>query len=141
MGKTKSKTSSTSASIKENKDIIELRHVLQTPSFTDECRDIFYPIIHGDLGIIRIRNSLFNKWKDPQKGRNYFKYNKTIGTHTIKLVALGSGLANLVVPEVFPCPKIVMLCAQNYDENRKALVNQNTQEEILSITESGFSLY
>ena len=29
-----------------------------------------------------------------------------------------------------------MLCAQNYDENRKAIVNQNTQEEILSITES-----
>ena len=31
-----------------------------------------------------------------------------------------------------------MLCAKNYNENRKAIVNQNTQEEILSITESEF---
>ena len=31
-----------------------------------------------------------------------------------------------------------MLCAQNYDENRKAIVNQNTREEILSITKSEF---
>ena len=31
-----------------------------------------------------------------------------------------------------------MLCAQNYDENRKEIVNQNTREEILSITESDF---
>ena len=31
-----------------------------------------------------------------------------------------------------------MLCTQNYDENRKEIVNQNTQEEILSIIESEF---
>ena len=31
-----------------------------------------------------------------------------------------------------------MLCAHNYDKNRKAIVNQNTQEEILSIIESEF---
>ena len=55
-----------------------------------------------------------------------------------KLAPLVTGLANLIVPKVFPCPKIVMLCTQNYDENRKAIVNQNTQEEILSITESEF---
>lgn len=44
-----------------------------------------------------IKHSLFNKWKDPQKGRNYFNCNKSIGAHTNKLVALVSGLANLVV--------------------------------------------
>lgn len=61
MGKTKSKTSSTSASIKEKKDIIELRQVLQTPGFANECHDIFDLFTHGDLGIMGIRHSLFNK--------------------------------------------------------------------------------
>ena len=115
-----------SAPIKEKNTIIELRQVLQTPGFTDECHDIFYPIIHGDSGIMAIRHSLFSKWKDPQKGRIYYKYNSSIRAHKNKLVALVTGLANLVVLEVFPCPKIVMLCAQNYDENRKTIVNQNT---------------
>ena len=32
-----------------------------------------------------------------------------------------------------------MLCTKNYDENRKAIVNKITQEEILSITESEFA--
>ena len=121
MGKTKSKTSSTSASIKEKKDIIELKKVLQIPGFTDECHYIFDPIIHGDFGLMGIRNSLFNKWKDPQKGRNYYKYNNSIRGHTNKLAALVTGLTNLVVPKVFPCPKIVKLCSQNYNENRKEL--------------------
>ena len=49
MGKTNSKTSRTSASIKEKKTIIELRQVLQTPGFTDECHDIFDPVIHKIL--------------------------------------------------------------------------------------------
>ena len=126
MGKIESKTSSMSASIKEKKDIIELNQVLQTPGFTNECHDVFYPIIHGYLGIMGIRHSLFNKWKDPQKGRNFYKYNSSIHAHTNKLAALVIGLANLTVPEVFPCPEIVMLCTQNYDENRKEIVNQNT---------------
>ena len=111
MGKTKSKTSRTSASIKEKKTIIELKQVLQTPGFTDECHDIFYPVIHGDSRIMGNRHSLFSKWKDPQKGSKFYKFNKSIGAHTNKLVALVNGLANLVVPEVFPFPKIVMLCA------------------------------
>ena len=51
---------------------------------------------------------------------------------------LVGGLANLAVPKVFPCPKIVMLFAENYDENRKAIINKNTQEVILSITENEF---
>ena len=151
MGKSKSKTSSTSASIKQKKDIIELKQVLQISSFTDECHDIFYYVIYGDLGIMGIRHSLFSKWKDPQKGRNYYKYNNNIGAHTNKLAALVAGIANLAVLKVFPCLEIVMLCTQNYDENRKAIlmlctqnydenrkaiVNQNTQEEILSIAES-----
>ena len=55
-----------------------------------------------------IRYSLFNKWKDPQKGRIYYKYNSSIGAHTNKLAALVTGLANLVVPKVFPFPKIVI---------------------------------
>ena len=100
--------------------------MLQTLGFTDECHDIFDPVIHGDFGIMGIRHSLFNKWKDPQKGRNYYKYNNNICAHTNKLATLDTGLANLIVPEVFPCPKIVMPCTQNYDENRKAFVNQNT---------------
>ena len=112
--------------------------MLKTSGFIDEYHDSFYPIIHRDLGIMGVRHSLFNKWKDLQKGRNYFKYNKSIGTHTNKLAALVSGLANLVVLKVFPCPEIVMLCTQNYDENRKEIVNQNTLEEILSITKSEF---
>ena len=111
MGKTKSKTSQTSAPKKEKNTIIELRQVLQTPGFTDECHDIFYPIIHGDSEIMAIRHALFNKWKDPQKGRIYYKYNSSIGAYTNKLAALVTGLANLIVPKVFPCPKIVMLCA------------------------------
>ena len=110
MGKTKSKRSHTSANIKEKKDIIELRQVLQISSFTFECHDIFYYVIYGDLGIMGIRNSLFNKWKDPQKGRNYYKYNNSIRAHTNKLVALVTRLANLVVLEVFPFLEIVMLC-------------------------------
>ena len=65
MGKTNSKTSQMSASIKEKKTIIELRQVLQTPGFTNECHDIFDPVIHGDSGIMEIRHSLFRKWKDP----------------------------------------------------------------------------
>lgn len=138
MGKKKSKTSQTSAPIKEKNPIIELRRVLQTPGFTDECHDIFDPIIHGDSEIMAIRHALFSKWKDPQKGRIYYKYNSSIGASTNKLAALVTGLANLAIPQVFPCPEIVMLCAQNYDGNRKAIVNQNTQEEILSITESEF---
>ena len=70
MRKTKSKTSSMSANIKEKKDIIELRQVLQTLGFTNEYHGIFYPVIHGDLGIMGIRHSFFNKWKDPKNGRN-----------------------------------------------------------------------
>ena len=115
-----------SASIKEKKTIIELRQMLQTPSFIDECHDIFDPDIHGDFGIMGIRHSLFNKWKDPQKGRDFYKYNNSIRAHTNKLATLVTGLANLIVPEVFPFPEIVMLCAQNYDENRKTIINQNT---------------
>ena len=114
MGKTKSKISSTSGSKKEKKDIIERRQVLQTPGFTNECHDICYPIIHGDLGIMGIIYSFLNKWKDPQKGRNYFKYNKSIGIQINKLAASVSGLANLGVPKVFPCPKILMLCTQKF---------------------------
>ena len=60
------------------------------------------------------------------EGGNFYKYNNSIRAHTNKLVALVTGLANLVVPEVFPCPKIVILCTQNYDENKNAIVNQNT---------------
>ena len=110
MGKTKSKTYSTSASIKEKKDIIELRQVLQTPGFTDECHDIFYHVIHGDFGIMGIRHSFFNKWKVPEKGRNYYKYNNNIRAHSNKLATLVTGLANLDVLEVLPCPEIVILC-------------------------------
>ena len=72
------------------------------------------------------------------KGNFFYKYNNSIGAHTNKLAALVTGLANLAVPKVFPCPEIVMLCAQNYDENRKEIVNQSTQEKFLSITESEF---
>ena len=86
------------------KDNIELQlgKVLKTSGFTNEYHDIFYHVIHGDLGIMGIRHSLFNKWKDPHKGRNYFKSNNSIGAHTNKLVALVSGLENLAKPEVFP---------------------------------------
>ena len=73
-----------------------------------------------------IRHSLFSKWKDLQKGSKFYKYNKSIATHTNKLAALVGGLANLAIPEVFPCPEIVMLCTKNYDENRKAIINKNT---------------
>lgn len=45
----------------------------------------------------------------------------------------------MVYPHVFPCPELVMICAKNYDENRKAIVNKNTQDVILSITEYEFS--
>ena len=72
------------------------------------------------------------------KGNFFYKYNNSIGAHTNKLAALVTGLPNLTVPKVFPCPKIVMLCTQNYDENRKAIVNQNTQGEILSIIQCEF---
>ena len=65
MENTKSKNSSMSASKKQKKDIIELKQVLQTLGFSDECHDIFYPIIHGDFRIMGIRHSLFNKWKYP----------------------------------------------------------------------------
>ena len=109
MGKKKSKISKTSAPIKEKNTIIELRQVLQTSGFTDECHDIFYSVIHGDFEIMGIRHSLFNKWKDSQKGINFYKYNNSIHAHTNKLAALVTGLANLVVPKVFPCPEIVML--------------------------------
>ena len=109
MGKKNSKTSSMRARKKEKKDIIELRQVLQTPSFTDEYNDIFYHVIHRYLQIMTIRHSLLNKWKDPYMGRNYFKYNRSIGTHTNKLAALVSGLTNLVVPKVFPCLEIIIL--------------------------------
>ena len=71
----------------------------------------FYPVIHGDLGIMGIKHSLFNKWKDAQMGRIYYKYNNSIRAHSNKLAALVTRLANLDVPKVFPCPKIVMLCA------------------------------
>ena len=85
--------------------------MLQTPGFTDECHDIFYPVIHGDFGIMGIRHSLFNKWKHAQKGRMYYKYNNNIWVHTNNLVALVTILANLIVHKVFPCPKIVILCS------------------------------
>ena len=49
-----------------------------------------------------------------------------------------SGLANFVVPKVFPCLEIVMLCTENYDGNRKKIINRKTQEVILSITEREF---
>ena len=32
-----------------------------------------------------IRHSLFSKWKDPQKGRKFYKFNKSIGGYTNKL--------------------------------------------------------
>ena len=89
--------------------------MLQTLGLTDECHDIFCHVIHGDFGIMAIRHSLFSKWKDPQKGRIYYKYNSSIGAYTNKLAALVTRLANLIVHEVFTCPGIVMLCTQNYD--------------------------
>ena len=64
MSKTKSKASQTSASIKQKKIVIELRQVLQTPGFTNECHDVSDPVIHGDSRIMGIRHSFFSKWKD-----------------------------------------------------------------------------
>ena len=87
---------------------------------------------------MEIRNSLFSKWKDPHKGRKYFKFNRSVGTHTNKLAALVSRLVNSVVPKVFPFLEIVILCAPNYDENRKVAIKKNTQEEIVSISEREF---
>ena len=45
----------------------------------------------------------------------------------VKNVAMWTGgIARLGFPQVFPCLEFVIVCAKNYDENRKAIVNQNT---------------
>ena len=126
MGKKKLTISSSSTSARNKKENLEvqLRKLLKTPGFTDEYHDIFDPVIHGNLGIMAIRHSLFSKWKDPQKGSKFYKYNKSIAAHTNKLATLVGRLANLAVPEVFPCLEIVMLCVENYDENRKAIIKK-----------------
>ena len=128
MGKRNLTISSSSTSASNKKEILEvqLKQLLKTPGFTNEYQDIFDPVIHGNLGIMAIRHSLFSKWKDPQKGRKFYKYNKSIGAHTNKLAALVGGLANLAVPKVFPCLEIVVLCAENYDENKNEIINKNT---------------
>ena len=104
MGKKKLTTLSSSTSARNKKENlkVQLRQFLKTPSFTDEYHDIFDLVIHGNLGIMAIKYSLFSKWKDSQKGRKFYKFNKSIGAHTNKLAALVSGLANLAVPKVFP---------------------------------------
>ena len=128
MGKKKLTISSSSTSARNKKENLEvqLRQLLKTPGFTNEYDDIFGPVIHGNLGIMAIKHSLFSTWKDPKKGIKFYKLNKSIGGYTNKLVALVSGLANLVVPKVFPSPNIVMLCTESYDENRKDIIKKNT---------------
>ena len=108
MGKSKSIISSSNTSASKKKDNIELQlmQVLKTPSFTNEYHDIFDLVIHGDLRIKAVRHSLFSKWKDPHKGRIFFKFNKSIGANTNKLVALVSGLTNLAILEVYLAQKL-----------------------------------
>lgn len=77
--------------------------------------------------------SLENKWTDPKKDEKYCKYNAIVGTITYKLAKWPNGISHLVFPPVFPCPKLVILYVKNHAENRKAIVNKNTQEVILSI--------
>ena len=51
---------------------------MKTLVFTDEYHDIFYLVIHEDLGNMEIRHSLFRKWKDLHMGRKTFKFTKVL---------------------------------------------------------------
>ena len=109
----------------------------KTQDFTNEFHDIYDPIIYGK-NIMEIRFSLEKEWTNPKKDEKFSKYNASVGTKTYKLASWPAGIAHLAFPPVFPGLKHVMLCVKNYDENRKEIVNKNTQEVILSITETKF---
>ena len=44
-----------------------------------------------------------------------------------------TGLGRMMLHEVFPCAKFIMVCALNYDDNKIAIVNKDIKEELLSI--------
>ena len=119
--------------------ITEFHNMLKTPGFSDLFHDIHDPVIHGNKGIMEIRFALENKWNDPNKASKFCSFNPSVNATANKIALWVAGSAHMALPQVFPCPEIVMLYTKNYDENRKAIVNKITQEEILSITESEFA--
>lgn len=48
-----------------------------------------------------------------------------------------SWLGHMMLPEVFPCPKFIMACTQNYDVNGKAIIRKDSEEVVLHITAEG----
>lgn len=87
---------------------------------------------------MKIRYVLSNKAGDQNKVK-YIVFNTMLNISTNKIASWYVGLGCMMLPKVFPCLEILMVCTQNYDEDRKAIVNKNTQEEILSISEGEFA--
>ena len=52
------------------------------------------------------------------------KYNTMIGSK-INITMWIGGATHMGLPPVFYCPEIVMVCIENYDENRKESANKN----------------
>lgn len=115
-----------------------LTKLVKTQGFTNGYHDIYDPAIHGEKRIIYIRYTLSNKVADPSRAR-FIVFNAMLKLRTNKIASWDVGLRSMVLPEVFPYPDFVMLCTENYDEDKKAIVNKNTKEEIISINVGEFS--
>lgn len=138
MGKTKGTTT-------KNIDCTKVTELVKTSGFTDEYHDIFDPVLHGNKRTTQIRFTLQYQWETRTKksanstrGSNWKVYNPKIEVKTNKIALWDVGLGHMMLPQVFPCPEIVMLCTENYDQSRRIIINKNTQKEIVSITEKGF---
>ena len=106
--------------------ITEFHNMLKTPSFSDLFHDIHDPVIHGNKGIMELRFALENKWNDPNNASKFCSFNPSVNATANKIAPWVARSAQMALPQVFPCPKIVMLYTENYDENRKAIVNKIT---------------
>jgi hypothetical protein len=118
----------------DGKTLIDCRKLVEIPGFTDEYHDVYDPAIDGQRRVISIKHTLCSKATRPKRS-DFIKFNPSIGAIMNKVASWDVGLGCMLLPEVFPCPEIVLICAENYDEERKTIVNKNNQEEILAITQ------
>lgn len=91
----------------------------KTPGFTDEYHDIYDPETYG-------RRTLELRFSSKNKASKKMQVN-SFSTSWV------SGLGCMMLYEVFPCPKFIMVCTLNYDDNKRVIVNKDSKEELLSI--------
>lgn len=87
----------------QGKTLIDLRKLVDIPSFTNEFHAIYYPTIDNERRVIEIKHTLCSKATRPKR-YEFKKINLAIGAKMSKVASQDVGLGHMLLPKVFPYP-------------------------------------